>query len=93
MILDIRRYRKLPIPIDAVKYKGNWGDMCEWIGKDALYFPEQDRLVVHTLEGDMTVGIGDYMIRGVQGEFYPCKSDVFEQTYELIEGDDEHVQR
>ena len=44
-----------------------------------------DRLVVYTLEGTLTVGWDDYIIQGVQGELYPCKPDIFEQTYEAVE--------
>lgn len=41
-------------------------------------------LVIHTLEGDMIASDGDYIIKGVDGEFYPCKPDIFEKTYELV---------
>ena len=41
--------------------------------------------IIHTLEGDMKADIGDYIITGVKGEQYPCKPDIFEQTYELVE--------
>lgn len=41
--------------------------------------------IIHTLEGDMKADNGDYIITGVQGEQYPCKPDIFEQTYELVE--------
>lgn len=44
--------------------------------------PATGLLVIRTLEGDMTVSVGDYVIRGVQGEFYPCREDIFRQTYE-----------
>ena len=43
-----------------------------------------DMPVIHTLEGDMIVGDGDYVITGVKGERYPCKPDIFELTYELV---------
>lgn len=46
--------------------------------------PADGMLMIRTLEGDMKVGLGDWVIRGVKGEFYPCKPDIFEQTYELI---------
>ena len=42
-------------------------------------------MVIHTLEGDMLASIGDYIITGVDGEKYPCKPDIFEKTYELVE--------
>jgi len=43
-----------------------------------------DGLKIETLEGDITASVGDYIIKGVQGEFYPCKPDIFEQTYETV---------
>ena len=42
-------------------------------------------LVIKTLEGEMTASIGDFIIKGISGEFYPCKPDIFEKTYELVE--------
>jgi hypothetical protein len=42
-------------------------------------------LVIHTLEGNMVASVGDYIITGVNGEKYPCKPDIFEKTYELVE--------
>jgi hypothetical protein len=42
-------------------------------------------MIIHTLEGDMKADIGDYIITGVQGEQYPCKPDIFEQTYEKVD--------
>ena len=42
-------------------------------------------VIIHTLEGDMTASIGDYIITGVNGEKYPCKPDIFEKTYEPVE--------
>ncbi len=42
-------------------------------------------IVIHTLEGDMTASVGDYIITGVNGEKYPCKPDIFEKTYESVE--------
>lgn len=46
--------------------------------------PATGLLKIRTLEGDMTVEVGDYVIRGVYGEFYPCKPDIFEATYEAV---------
>lgn len=45
---------------------------------------KKNGLTIHTLEGDMLAREGDYIIKGVQGEFYPCKPDIFEQTYEPV---------
>lgn len=44
-----------------------------------------EQFIIHTLEGDMLASIGDYIITGVDGEQYPCKPDIFEKTYELVE--------
>lgn len=46
--------------------------------------PATGELMIRTLEGDMRAAVGDYVIRGVQGEFYPCKPDIFEATYEAV---------
>ncbi len=50
---------------------------------DALLL--EDEKIIETLEGDMRGDVGDYLIRGVQGELYPCKPDIFKATYELVE--------
>ena len=42
-------------------------------------------MIIHTLEGDMKASVGDYIITGVDGEQYPCKPDIFEKTYEVVE--------
>jgi hypothetical protein len=48
--------------------------------------PADGRMIIRTLEGDMKADIGDWIIKGVAGEFYPCKPDVFEATYEPVTG-------
>jgi len=50
--------------------------------------PANGDLMIRTLEGDMRTTPGDYVIKGVQGEFYPCKSDIFEATYERVDDDE-----
>jgi hypothetical protein len=80
------RYRKLPVEIDAVQFTGkNDAEVLAFC--PVAYDPEVNRptLEIATLEGVMTAEVGDYIIRGVQGEFYPCKPDIFEQTYERVE--------
>ena len=51
-------------------------------------FPEDIHVVIVTLEGKMRIDPGDWIIRGVKGEFYPCKPDIFDATYELVAADD-----
>lgn len=90
------KYRKKPVVIDAVLYSGYNGNSFvfdeapEWftnaIGDYSLVFDNSDeQLKVNTLEGEMIVSPGDYIIRGVKGEIYPCKPDIFEMTYDAEE--------
>ena len=52
----------------------------------AEYLEDEQVIIIHTLEGDMKASVNDYIIKGVRGEFYPCKPDIFEETYnEVIE--------
>lgn len=88
------KYRKKPVVIEAMRLPRNGYENREaglallaWLdGYGAKYsvHPTGD-LFIHTLEGDMHVSPCDYVIRGVQGEFYPCKPDIFEMTYEKVE--------
>lgn len=80
------KYRKKPIVIDAVQWKGDNLAEVGTLGSAREY--EQDflseDLVIHTLEGDMTARKGDWIIKGINGELYPCKPDIFEKTYEPV---------
>ncbi len=89
------KFRKKPVVIDAIQWGGdNWADVS-WFLIDAQAGYTFDRgpgqadrdaaLSVNTLEGSMRVSLGDWVIRGVQNECYPCKPDIFEQTYEPVE--------
>lgn len=82
------RFRKKPVVIDAVQWTGDMGQMLEFINTE---FSVADRsiddehpLFIPTLEGEMRADIGDWIIRGVQGEYYPCKPDIFAKTYEPV---------
>ena len=82
------KYRKKPISIEAVHYVGETVIMPDWIReafKSGILFYDEDDLYVETLEGTMLVSVGDYIIKGVKGELYPCKPDIFEMTYEKEE--------
>lgn len=50
-------------------------------------YKTNERIVIHTLEGDMVAESGDYIVTGIMGEKYPCKPDIFLETYELLEGE------
>lgn len=81
------RYKKKPIVIEAFKV----GDEPPQWFKDEINKPKQEKQMrsiaygtveIKTLEGVMTANFGDYIIKGIKGEFYPCKPDIFEATYE-----------
>ena len=59
----------------------------DWIDTDqvSIFGGANAFAEIHTLEGTMQASYGDYIIKGVKGEFYPCKPDIFEQTYEKVE--------
>ena len=77
----VKNYRKVPVVIEATQYTGdNFQELAEFVGKYLVV--GVGGTFIRTLEGDMLVSIGDYVIKGVSGEFYPCKPDIFEKTYE-----------
>ena len=88
------RYRKKPVVIEAYQFVGN--KVCttlpRWLEEahdrgEVRYCPgvrEEQKLQIDTLEGTMTANVGDWVIRGVRGELYPCKPDIFEATYEEV---------
>lgn len=82
------RFRKKPVVIEAVRWSGGsekYKEVTEWSGQAwAVTFPER-KLLIPTLEGTMTADIDDYIIKGVKGEFYPCKPDIFNATYDLVD--------
>lgn len=86
----VKQYKKKPVVISAVQWTGEDESMNEILGfcpaaKFIVEIGGPKRLEIETLEGTMRADIGDYIIRGVKGEFYPCKPDVFEKTYEPIQ--------
>jgi hypothetical protein len=85
------KYRKKPVVIEAIKYQGesNYIEICNFVGKTLQmeYKDTAQSLIIPTLEGEMTASKGDFVIKGINGEFYPCKPDIFEKTYESV---DEH---
>ena len=85
------QYRKKPVVIEAVQYNGmNSSEIAEFMGImiRTKTVPEignpYGKVTIETLEGTMTASENDFIIRGVQGEFYPCKPDIFELTYEKL---------
>ena len=84
-----KKYRKKPVVIEAAQFDGSERSIVEILAlqSDKVKVLREDAgdLLIPTLEGTMRASVGDYVIRGVQGELYPCKPDIFEQTYDLVE--------
>lgn len=84
------KFRKKPVVIEAVEWDGKAGTANAFIGEafgvdwdyEAI---SSDNILISTLEGKMLCSVGDWIIKGVKGEFYPCKPDIFEATYEAVE--------
>lgn len=86
------RYRTKPCEIEAVQWTGkNPSEIMMFVGESNYtmhWNPHKTPIfIIHTLEGNMAASIGDYIIRGLRGEYYPCKPDVFQQKYEVIPDD------
>jgi len=80
------KFRKKPVVIDAMQWDGteaSAADIMHWCGQRLVC--GNGMMIIHTLEGDMRASRGDWIIRGVKGEFYPCKPDIFDATYESLE--------
>lgn len=82
------RWRKRPVVIDAMQLRiGNAHDVADWCGgKVAWVKPHVPAVDIKTLEGTMRANVGWWVIKGVQGEYYPCDPDIFEATYEAVDG-------
>lgn len=89
------KYRKLPVEIEAElvselleKFKHNFKELPKWVieayENTTINTITDNNFMIKTLEGNMIASKEDYLIKGVNGELYPCKKDIFEKTYELI---------
>lgn len=95
-INNMTKYRKKPVVVEAFKWTGgpDQEEDPEWIVEALAAEPWKARIIqinneilleISTLEGRMTANVGDYIIKGVKGELYPCKPDIFEATYEKVD--------
>jgi hypothetical protein len=82
-------FRKKPVVIEARRlgedFQHEVADWCHGKLLGVLLPPGSRAILISTLEGEMRAEIGDYIIKGIQGEFYPCKPDIFQATYEQVE--------
>lgn len=88
---QVNKFKKRPVVIEAMRFNGKWSDdgtnILNWMGKGGEWSAQTGELRIHTLEGVMTASKGDWIIKGVKGEFYPCKPDIFAATYEAADID------
>ena len=82
------KFRKKPVVIEAMQFVGesNVDEVLEWVTRESPQSAvgTSKEIYIPTLEGEMTASVGDWIIKGVKGEFYPCKPDIFEATYEAV---------
>lgn len=81
------KFRKKPIVIEAIQWTGeNWEDIIPFVDSEKISMvSDGDILKIKTLEGTMDAIQGDWIIKGIKGEYYPCKPDIFLATYEKVE--------
>jgi hypothetical protein len=93
----IKEYKKKPVMIQALKVEeNNIDEITSFCGNKVQIgqglLPPNPRpqliIIIKTLEGDMQCHTGDYIIKGVRGEFYPCRGDIFEDTYECADAEE-----
>lgn len=79
-------YRKKPVVVEAVVWDGeNQKEVFNFMGRKGVTCDGFNELVIETPEGEFYASVWDYIIKGVAGEFYPCKPDIFHATYEKVE--------
>lgn len=100
------KYKKKPVVIEAIQLKvDNFDEVCEFMGETPVPKHNPDYgidehgntnnpylgVYIETLEGKMLANCGDYIIKGVSDEFYPCKPDIFEKTYDIVEDESDSM--
>lgn len=80
---DSRKFRKKPIVIEAFRF--GYDPTPSWAINDTVITFNVDSAMIETLEGSMRADPGDYIIKGIKGEVYPCKADIFQASYELAD--------
>lgn len=82
----IQKFRKKPVVIEAIQFTPESLRQCiQFVGPERIEWWSSEKLIIRTLEGNMTASPNDWIIKGVQCEFYPCKAEIFAQTYDLVE--------
>lgn len=98
--MPVLKYQKKPIIVEVLRYLGNdnIGEVIDFVGEENIKWDWKGCLSspllkpieichkIRTLEGYMILSVGDVIIKGVNGEFYPCKPEIFEKTYNIVVG-------
>lgn len=91
--MEVQKARKKPVEVEFVQFTGKNKEEIYKQSNGAchnmLYMDSKFKFVVETLEGVMKVDINDYIIKGVKGEFYPVKPEIFHKTYEVLENSED----
>lgn len=82
--MTVQKYVKKPIKIEALQWSGNEEEMQHFLGELFLVVDMNERLRIETLEGPMWANLGDYIIKGIAGEYYPCREDIFYNSYDQV---------
>lgn len=82
--MPIKTYRKKPVAIEAIQYTGLNSAEIELFTGQPIGKEIGKPILIKTLEGEHIASLGDYIIKGVKGEFYPCKPDIFAETYSEV---------
>lgn len=88
--MSVRKFKKKPVVIEAIQWSGeNIKEIKDFTdgSSETNRTLEQlgDKLIISTLEGNVQADINDFIIKGIEGEFYPCKPDIFKKTYKPID--------
>ena len=92
----VQKFRKKPVVIEAIQWNGTnllevinftglHSSAEKWTWEEYEQVVKTDGLKIFTLEGKMNADVNDFIIKGVKGEFYPCKPEIFEETYEKVD--------
>jgi len=84
--MSMKKYIKRPIIVEAVQFNGmNFDELVRFAGNDV--YKSDHKICIHTLEGDLKMKneVGDYLVKGVRGEFYFCEKSIFEETYQEVD--------
>lgn len=85
-MIEGAKFRKKPVEVEAIKWvpcESVLNQLCDFLG-GKITTDKNNRIEIETLEGNIYASPGDWVIKGIKGEFYPCKPDIFEATYDPV---------